>query len=95
LVSEAFYIAARNGHTEVAKFLLDKGADINCRGFFGAPGLKWAALNGHKEMVEFLIAHGADIHLRDEKFDSTPLGWAREGHQLEIAELLKGHGLDR
>jgi ankyrin repeat protein len=95
LVSEAFYIAARNGHTDVAKFLLDKGADINCRGFFGAPGLHWAALNGHKEMVEFLIAHGADIHLRDEEFDSTPLGWAREGHQLEIAELLKGHGLDR
>jgi ankyrin repeat protein len=95
LVSEAFYIAARNGHIHVAKFLLDKGADINRRGFFGAPGLHWAAINGHKEMVEFLIAHGADIHLRDEKFDSTPLGWAREGHQLEIAELLKGRGLDR
>ena len=46
-------------------------------------------------MVEFLIAHGADIHLRDEKFDSTPLGWAKEGHQPEIAELLKGRGLDR
>ena len=95
LVSEAFYIAARNGHIHVARFLLDKGADINCRGFFGAPGLHWAAINGHKKMVEFLISHGADIHLRDEKFDSTPLGWAREGHQLEIAELLKGHGLDR
>jgi ankyrin repeat protein len=28
LVSEAFYIAARNGHIDVAKFLIDKGADI-------------------------------------------------------------------
>jgi len=36
LVSEAFYIAARNGDVAVAKFLLGKGADINCRGFFGA-----------------------------------------------------------
>jgi ankyrin repeat protein len=95
LVSEAFYIAARNGHIDVAKFLLDKGADINCRGFFGAPGLHWAAINGHKEMVEFLIAHGADIHLLDDEFHSTPLGWAREGHQLEIAELFNGHGLER
>jgi hypothetical protein len=46
-------------------------------------------------MVEFLIAQGANIHLRDEKFDSTPLGWAREGHQFKIVELLKGQGLDR
>lgn len=89
LVSEAFYIAGRNGHVEVAQFLLDKGADINCRGFFGAPGLHWAAINGHKPMVEFLIAHGADLTLRDTHFNSTPLSWALEGKQEEIAELLR------
>jgi ankyrin repeat protein len=55
LVSEAFYIAARNGHVGVAKFLREKGADIDCRGFFGAPGLHWAAMNGHKSMVESLL----------------------------------------
>lgn len=95
LISEAFYIAARNGHLDVAKFLLEKGADINCKGFFGAPGLHWAAINGHKEMVEFLIARGADTHLRDEKFASTPLGWALEGQQMEIAQLLEQHGVSR
>jgi ankyrin repeat protein len=95
LVSEAFYIAARNGHVEVAKFLLEKGADINCRGFFGAPGLHWAAINGHKPMVEFLIARGADLHLRDQQFSSSPLGWALEGKQAEIAELLQAHGSSR
>ena len=92
LVSEAFYIAARNGHVEVAKFLLGKGADINCRGFFGAPGLHWAAINGHKPMVEFLIANGADLHLRDQQFSSTPLGWAIEGKQQEIAQILQASG---
>lgn len=95
LVSDAFYIAARNGQIGVAEFLLEKGADINCRGFFGAPGLNWAAINGHREMVEFLIARGADVHLRDEKFASTPLGWALEGQQTEIAQLLKQHGVGR
>jgi uncharacterized protein len=89
LVSEAFYIAARNGHVEVAKFLLEKGADINCRGFFGGTGLHWAAINGHKKMVEFLIANGADPELRDEQFNSIALGWALEGKQAEIAELLR------
>jgi ankyrin repeat protein len=92
LVSEAFYIAARNGHVHVAEFLLDKGADINCKGFFGAPGLHWAAINGHKEMVEFLIARGADCEVRDEEFASTALGWAAEGHHSEIVELLEQHG---
>jgi hypothetical protein len=93
LVSEAFYIAARNGHLEVAKFLLEKGADINCRGFFGAPGLHWAAIHGHKAMVEFLIDHGADLSLRDQQFNSTALGWALEGNHTEIAELLKARGV--
>src|SRR5215471_12200177 len=93
LVSEAFYIAARNGHVEVAQFLLEKGADIDCRGFFGAPGLHWAAINGHKTMVEFLIANGADLHLRDQQFNSTPLGWALEGKQTEIMEMLQAQGV--
>lgn len=95
LVSEAFYIASRNGHVDVARFLRDKGADINCRGFFGAPGLHWAAINGHKAMVEFLIVQGADLQLRDQHFNSTSLGWALEGKQQEIAELLQAHGVGR
>ena len=89
LVSEAFYIAARNGHVDVAKFLLERGADINQRGFFGAPGLHWAAINGHKTMVEFLVGRGADLTLRDQHFHSTALGWAIEGNHDEIAELLR------
>jgi uncharacterized protein len=93
LVSEAFYIAARNGHVEVARFLLEKGADVNRRGFFGAPGLHWAAINGHKPMVEFLISHGADLTLRDRQFNSTALGWALEGKQNEIAGLLALRGV--
>ncbi|HET9839214.1 MAG TPA: ankyrin repeat domain-containing protein [Candidatus Angelobacter sp.] len=93
LVSDAFHIAARNGHVETAKFLLEKGADINHRGFFGAPGLHWAAINGHKPMVEFLIDHGADLSLRDQQFNATALGWALERKQEAIAELLRAHGV--
>lgn len=94
LVAEAFYIAGRNGHIEVANFLLEKGADINFRGFFGGTGLHWAAINGHKKMVEFLIAHGADLGLRDEQFNATALGWALRGNRTEIADLLRRSGVD-
>jgi len=94
LVSEALQIAARNGHVELAMFLLEKGAKIDQRGFFGAPGLHWAAINGHKAMVEFLIGHGADLTLRDQQFGSTALGWAIEGKQEEIAEMLRAKGVE-
>ena len=42
-VSAAFVLACRNGHTDAARFLLDRGADVDARGFFGATGLHWAA----------------------------------------------------
>jgi ankyrin repeat protein len=88
IVSDAFYIACRNGHTDVARFLLDRGADVNFRGFFGGTGLHWAAINGHKQTVEFLLANGADTSLEDDQFHSTPLGWAHETDQKAIVELL-------
>ncbi len=86
--SDAFYIACRNGHTEVARFLLGQGADIDTRGFFGGTGLHWAAMNGHRETVEFLLESGARADLTDEQFEATPKGWAMEGKHPEIAELL-------
>jgi ankyrin repeat protein len=88
-VSNALYGAARNGHTEVVKYLLDQGAAIDTKGFFGGTGLHWAAINGHRETVELLIARGANLELRDEQFNSTPEGWAAEGGHAEIVDLLR------
>ena len=92
LISDAFYIAGRNGHIEVMAFLLERGADINCRGFFGGTGLHWAAINGHKAAVRWLLDHGADAALKDTEFDATPHGWALETSQTEIAALLQSCG---
>jgi len=87
-VDEAFVLACRNGHTELARVLLARGADVNARGFFAATALHWAAINGYEETVRFLLAAGADPALRDEEFDSDALGWAREGgHGPAVAAL--------
>jgi hypothetical protein len=89
-VSAAFVLACRNGHTEAARFLLERGADIDARGFFSATGLHWAAINGHAETVRFLLDRGADPALRDAEFDADALGWAREGgHEPVIALLMQ------
>lgn len=88
IVSDAFYIACRNGHTEVARFLLEHGADIHFKGFFGGTALHWAAANGHAETVDFLLANGARCDVQDSKFQSTPRGWALEFGHTEIAAKL-------
>jgi len=88
VISDAFYAACRNGHTEVAEVLLARGADVNAKGILGGTALHWAAINGHKKTVAFLVANGADLSIRDAKFDSTPEGWAAEGQHDEIRNLL-------
>ena len=90
VISDAFYLAARNGRTEAARFLLEQGADIDFRGFFGAPGLHWAANNGHLETVRFLVERGADTTIHDEEFDADALGWAREGGDERVVAFLAG-----
>jgi Ankyrin repeats (3 copies) len=87
-VSAAFILACRNGHTDAARFLLDRGADVDARGFFGATALHWAAINGHAETVRFLLDQGADPALRDGEFDSDAVGWAREGGHEPVIALL-------
>ena len=90
VISHAFYGACRNGHTDVAELLLERGADVNAKGILGGTGLHWAAINGHKETVAFLLAHGADSTIRDVKFHSTAEGWAAEGGYDEVRDLLRG-----
>jgi uncharacterized protein len=91
-IDDAFYIACRNGHTDIARLLRAHGAQVDARGFFGATGLHWAAINGHIATVEFLLQQAANLELRDEEFDATPLGWARTGGHQDIVDFLLQQG---
>jgi len=89
VLGEAFQLACRNGHVEVADYLLGRGAEVDAKGYFGGTGLHWAAINGHRQTVEFLLDRGADLTLKDHGFKSTPASWAVEGGHDEIAILIK------
>ena len=88
-LANACYLAARNGHADIVALLLDAGAPVDARGFFGGTGLHWAAINGHRAAIELLLARGADRTLKDDRFDATPADWAREGGHEELAALLR------
>jgi len=68
----ALHIASCLGHTEIAKLLVDKGADPNAKDYLGFTPLHWATAMSHVELVNLLLQHGADIDAKALN-DITPL----------------------
>jgi ankyrin repeat protein len=86
--------AASLGLAEMARLLIDNGADLDIRNHDGNTPLHWAAGEGQKELVVILIAHGADVNARG-KGGWTPLRWAEAHSQKEIARILMAAGARR
>jgi len=53
--------AASEGHLEVVKLLIERGADVNNKGGADLTPIMNAATGGHIKVVEFLISKGAII----------------------------------
>jgi ankyrin repeat protein len=92
IIDNAFIYACMGGHLEAARFLLERGADINAiaPGFdYSGTALHNAALRGHREMVDFLLENGADPSITDTKVGSTAAGWANHGGHPELRDYLE------
>lgn len=57
------YVAAENGHEEVVKILLEKGAEVDCP-YKGSTPLQRAAVNAQWGVLKLLISMGADRNRR-------------------------------
>ena len=91
LLEEAFAYACLAGQIEVAESLLERGVDIDSQALDGhslRTGLHWAVYRDQSQMVRFLVNRGADSTLRDQKYNATPLGWARYHNLHEMEEIL-------
>lgn len=96
--------AAREGHLEIAKLLIEAGADVNQRaseGYFNP--LLYAAYDGNLEVVRILLEAGADVNIRVTDY-LNPLEYAElgkyEGHRKgkpfdEVIALLESYGATR
>jgi hypothetical protein len=88
--------AAACGRPEPVEILVALGFDVNAKGRTDMPSdqpwqtaLHHAAGDGNLELAQTLLRLGADPDLRDHRFDSTPLGWARHFGQQPLIDLLE------
>ena len=88
-------VAATFGRAEAAKFLIEKGANVNASSSDGATALHGAAFFCHAEIVKLLLDKGAKVNAKNIRGE-TPLdavagSWSQEleGIYKWLAELWK------
>jgi len=88
-------MAAYNGYTEIAKLLIEKGAEVNAKGGvdMDMTPLVYAASQDRLDMVKLLIEKGANVNVKTH-YGWTPLFFAISKGSTEIAKLLIDKGAD-
>ena len=87
------HMASVGGHEEVARILLDGGADAAAQNKDGWTPLHVASFEGHLQVVRILLEHGAPTTAQD-KVGSTPLHLALQARPVEDPQVLLGYGAD-
>ena len=87
--------AAINGHTDIVRLLLGRGAKPNIIDDYGHIPLRAAIFMGHKEIVKLLIDSGADPNMvdKDGMRDTALHNAASMGHN-DVIQMLLGIGVD-
>ncbi|WP_156307271.1 ankyrin repeat domain-containing protein [Sphingobacterium endophyticum] len=80
--------ALSNGFDNIAKMLIEAGAEVNVLQSSRISPLHLAAQQGNIDLIIILLEHGANISIRND-FGQTASDMASEKGFLEIAEILK------
>ncbi|KAF7530976.1 hypothetical protein G7054_g9327 [Neopestalotiopsis clavispora] len=83
----ALMVAVSRGFADIAKLLIEKGADVHTK-IHGWTALQRVAYDGRDRMVKLLLKHGADIEVNNSL--GTPLFLASlKGHSAVVNMLLE------
>lgn len=91
--STPLHNALKNGHENIAKFLIAEGADINASDRDGTKPLHLAVMKGFLKVAELLIAKGANVNCHNEDL-MYPLHYAALYGHKETVKLLIAKGAD-
>jgi ankyrin repeat protein len=79
--------SSQNGHVEVVKFLIEKGANIHVD---SDQILRLSSQYGRIELIKFLIENGADIHAKND----YALKWSSRNGHIEVVKILLNSDLE-
>jgi ankyrin repeat protein len=81
--------------SDLARILIESGADVNAKSRYGETALLWAAYQGDAAVVELLLSKKARLLPAAGKFDRrNPLHMACEEQHIEVVRLLMAAGAD-
>ena len=94
--------ASQNGSAELIEMLIRHGASVDVQddpstavdGTRGYTALHAAAFHGNRAAAQVLLEHGADPTRREEKYCSTPSGWANYAGHAEVRDLILAGPID-
>ena len=80
--------AAEKGNLRKVKELLNRGAKINAKDFYGTQPIHLAAIRGHSNVVKELLNRGAKVNAQDTYYRQPIHKAAERGHSNVVKELL-------
>ena len=88
------HVAPTWNHLDIAKLLIENGANVNAKASDGETPLHWAASGGNLDIAKLLVENGADVNAKNSDGE-TPLHWAAiSNDNPDIARLLIECGAD-
>jgi ankyrin repeat protein len=85
--------SALNGHDNVVRILLDRGADVNAQGGYYGNALQAACFGGHDNIVHILLDRGADVNAQGGCYGNALQAACFGGHD-NIVHILLDRGAD-
>jgi Ankyrin repeats (3 copies)/Ankyrin repeats (many copies) len=91
--STPLHLASRQGNEEVARVLVEHGAEVSAKDKDGSTPLHEASSGGGVDLARFLVEHGADASAKGEN-GLTPLHEASSRGHVYLARFLVEHSAD-
>ncbi len=89
----ALHWACMRAHWDVAKYLIEKGADLNVAGGDEGTQINWAVHHDNVEIIKLMVEKGAKLNIRNQ-WGMTELHTAIWRGCIHVVEYLLDHGSD-